>query len=69
MTQILVSVPDHDKDAFLAWLNERGYAHQLSSEDVPEWQQEIVLSRIAKSRPEDYSDLDEVMARLRNRGL
>lgn len=65
MTQILVWVPDDDKDAFLAWLSERGYEHQVPSDDVSEWQQEIVLSRIANSRAEDYSDLDEMMARLR----
>ncbi len=67
MTQFLVSVPEEEAEAFLLWLEQRGFAHEVPAHEVPLWQQELVLRRIASSKPEDYTATDETLIRLRSR--
>ncbi|WP_281227357.1 hypothetical protein [Flavobacterium aquiphilum] len=69
MRQLTVTIPDDFYETFISFfkhipdvsIDENG------ENEVPLWQQEIVLERLKNSKPEDYIDAKESLNKLKKK--
>ena len=66
MRQLTVTIPDDFYTSFIEFFKHIPEVSIQNKEDneVPLWQQEIVLERIKNSKPEDYVSWEEAKIRL-----
>ena len=69
MKQLTVTIPDSFYDSFVDFFKHipNVSIEENEIEEVPEWQQKMVLDRIKNSKPEDYIDVDEALKNLKNK--
>ncbi|GEM_PF-2228681 len=63
MRQLTLTIPDDFYAKLMTFLapNPEVIVEEKSDDEVPLWQQEIVLERIKNSKPEDYIDAREAL--------
>ena len=69
MRQLTVTIPDDFYETFI-----RFFQHipdvsidENTSDEIPLWQQEMVLERMKNAKPEDYIDADVALENLRKK--
>lgn len=69
MKQLTVTIPDSFYDSFVDFFKHipNVSIEENEIEEVPEWQQKMVLDRIKNSQPEDYIDADEALENLKSK--
>ena len=69
MKQLTVTIPDSFYDSFVDFFKHipNVSIEENEIEEVPEWQQKMVLDRIKNSKPEDYIDADEALENLKSK--
>ncbi len=69
MRQLTVTIPDDFYSKLMSFLEPFPEVEVKEKDDneVPLWQQELVLNRIKNSKPEDYIDAKEALNNLRNK--
>jgi hypothetical protein len=68
MRHFTVTIPDEFYDSFMAFFKHipEVSVDEKTENDVPLWQQELVLERIKNAKPEDYIDANEALNTLKN---
>ena len=63
MRQLTVNIPDESFDKFMALCQQIPDVSvaEKKEDNVPLWQQEMVLERIKNTKPEDYIDANEAL--------
>jgi hypothetical protein len=63
MRQLTVNIPEESFDKFMALCQQIPDVSvaEKKEDDVPLWQQEMVLERIKNAKPEDYIDANEAL--------
>ena len=46
MTQIVIDIPGTETKSVEEWLSQQGYNYQVISQEVPQWQQDLVMKRL-----------------------
>jgi hypothetical protein len=66
MSQYLITIPEKEEASFTQLMEQHGYAYSPADapDAVPEWQQELVLNRLANTRPDDYIQYEALRAEL-----
>ncbi len=66
MRQLTVTIPDDFYNKLMSFLAPipEVVVEEKNNDEVPLWQQEIVLERIKNSKPEDYVSWEEAKKRL-----
>ncbi len=67
MKRLTVTVPDDFYESFISFfkhipgvsIKENNENNENILDEIPPWQQEIVLERMKNAKPEDYIDADE----------
>lgn len=69
MKQLTVTIPDSFYDSFVDFFKHipNVSIQENEIEEVPQWQQKMVLDRIKNSKPEDYIDADEALENLKSK--
>lgn len=69
MRQLTVSLPDHVYDKFMDLCKQMPEVSvsDKNEQDVPLWQQALVLERIKNAKPEDYVDAKEALKKLKKK--
>lgn len=62
MKQLTVTIPDEFYKTFIAFFKHMPdvVIDERETNEVPEWQQKIVLERMKNAKPEDYLDWEDV---------
>lgn len=61
MRQLTVTIPDDFYNTFIAFFKHMPEVKINEKDEVPLWQQELVIERIKNSKPEDYIPLDDAL--------
>ena len=66
MRQLSVTIPDDFYETFISFFKHvpEVSIHENTSDEVPLWQQEMVLERMKNAKPEDYISWEESKKRL-----
>ena len=69
MKQITLTIPDDFYPSLVEFCkdNPEVSIHEREENEVPLWQQELVLERIKNAKPEDYIDAELALNRLKNK--
>ncbi len=69
MKQITLTIPDDFYPSLVEFCkdNPEVSIHEREENEVPLWQQELVLERIKNAKPEDYIDATFALERLKNK--
>ena len=69
MRQLTVTIPDDFYETFVSFIKHVPDVsiNENTANEVPLWQQEIVLDRIKNSKPEDYVSWEESKKRLNSK--
>jgi DNA-binding transcriptional regulator GbsR (MarR family) len=67
MRRLTVTIPDDFYESFISFfkhipsvfIKENNENNENILDEIPPWQQEIVLERMKNAKPEDYIDADE----------
>ncbi|MBZ4043579.1 hypothetical protein [Flavobacterium hibisci] len=69
MRQLTVTIPDDFYETFISFFKhvpEVSIDEKVENE-IPLWQQEMVLERIKNTKPEDYIDANEALENLKKK--
>ena len=71
MRQLTVTIPDDFYKTFIAFLKHMPdvVIDEREKDDVPEWQQKLVLERMKNAKPEDFLDWEDVKNELDKKWL
>lgn len=72
MKQITVTLPDSFYNSFINFFKhipEVSIHEEVIEDEVPKWQQDLVLNRIKNSKPEDYIPWEDVQKELDEKWL
>ncbi len=66
MRQLSVTIPDDFYETFISFFKHvpEVSIHENPSDEVPLWQQEMVLERMKNAKPEDYIPLEDALKEL-----
>ena len=69
MRQLTVTIPDSFYETFINFFKHipEVSINENTANDVPLWQQEMVLKRMKNSKPEDYIDADVALKDLKKK--
>ncbi|WP_337967919.1 hypothetical protein [uncultured Flavobacterium sp.] len=69
MRQLTVTIPDDFYETFINFFKHIPDVSidENTANEVPLWQQEMVLERIKNAKPEDYIDADVALKNLKNK--
>ena len=69
MRQLTVTIPDDFYNSFIAFFEHVPQVSIQENEEneVPLWQQEMVLERIKNAKPEDYIDANQALNDLKEK--
>ncbi|KDN53714.1 hypothetical protein [Flavobacterium seoulense] len=69
MRQLTVTIPDDFYETFVSFFKhipDVSIDENIENE-IPLWQQEMVLERMKNAKPEDYTDADEALKSLKEK--
>ena len=71
MRQLTVTVPDEFYETFISFFKHIPdvYINENAANEVPLWQQEMVLERMKNAKPEDYIPLKDALKELDKKWL
>ena len=71
MRQLTVTIPDDFYKTFIAFFKHMPdvVIDEREKDDVPEWQQKLVLERMKNANPEDFLDWEDVKNELDKKWL
>lgn len=69
MRQLTVTIPDDFYETFISFFKHIPDVSidENTTDEIPLWQQEMVLERIKNAKPEDYIDADEALKSLKSK--
>jgi hypothetical protein len=69
MKQLTVTIPDEFYDSFIAFFKHipEVSVDEKKENEVPFWQQELVLERLKNAKPEDYVDANIALDNLKKK--
>ncbi|OYX80084.1 MAG: hypothetical protein B7Y83_18835 [Flavobacteriales bacterium 32-34-25] len=69
MRQLTVTIPDDFYETFVSFFKHIPDVsiNENIENEIPLWQQEMVLERMKNAKPEDYIDADEALKSLKNK--
>jgi hypothetical protein len=69
MRQLTVTIPDDFYETFISFFKHIPDVSidENTANEIPLWQQEMVLDRIKNAKPEDYIDADVALESLKNK--
>ena len=71
MRQLTVTIPDSFYETFINFFKHlpEVFIDENTSNEVPLWQQEMVLERMKNAKPEDYIPLEDALEELDKKWL
>jgi hypothetical protein len=69
MRQLTVTIPDEFYETFISFFKHIPDVsiNENASNEVPLWQQEMVLERMKNAKPEDYVDARESLKKIKDK--
>ena len=69
MRQLTVTIPDDFYETFISFFKHIPDVSidENPANEIPLWQQEMVLERMKNAKPEDYIDADEALKSLKDK--
>lgn len=69
MRQLTVTIPDDFYETFVSFFKHIPDVsiEENQANEIPLWQQEMVLERMKNAKPEDYIDADEALKSLKDK--
>ena len=69
MRQLTVTIPDDFYETFVSFFKHvpNVSIDETASNEVPLWQQEMVLERMKNAQPEDYVDAKESLKKIKDK--
>jgi len=69
MRQLTVTIPDDFYETFVSFFKHIPDVsiNEIQENEIPLWQQEMVLERMKNAKPEDYIDANVALENLKNK--